>query len=450
MRFARFTIFVFIICALGTGASPLWAQTQPPAQTAPNWERADLSQASKSKIPVRLQTGKNVPALKAGEGLQLEVLTHGLGHISALAMDKTGTLYVADREAGRVWRLRDRNQDGRFDTTQALPQRFDAPSGLAVSGQKVFVADRNAVWVMTGIEPPVKLAGLLNFGSKGVHHPLSVSADGQTLYLGLSTLKGEAELLSLDVESGEADLIQKTTSDQDIIDLASYGKGSPWVALEHGVGASLDSIVEISPSQTLTALALPISPSSGTDLSAALKNWPETLANHVLVSRQSSDGYDVLALPVELGQIDSRGKVIFSGFLSSSRRSAWGLPGPLFLDGNGLIIADSKNGDLYRLKAAPAPSVAPILSVSETPEDAGLITSFDTPAAGPTPIKDPPGMQVSTITQGSQIGSVSTLKRGSTLDVGSTIIRDYKPLSLDKEEADTEESEKEGDKSSRK
>ena len=50
-------------------------------------------------------------------------------------------------------------------------------------------------------------------------------------------------------------------------------------------------------------------------------------------------------------------------------------------------------------------------------------------------------MQVSTIREGSQIGSASALNRGSNLDVGSTIIRDYEPLSLDeKDGVEAEES----------
>jgi hypothetical protein len=203
------------------------------------------------------------------------------------------------------------------------------------------------------------------------------------------------------------------------------------LALEHGVGASLDTLVELSPSQTLSALALPLRASASRH-----ENWPDAFANHIFVSRLSSDGYDVLALRVGLGQVNSLGKIIFSGFLSSSGRSAWGRPGPLFLDTNGLIISDSKNGDLYRLKNAPAQPI------SEDPKDSGLVSAFDAPTTKPGPLMAPPEMQVSTITEGSQIGSVSKLKRGSTLDVGSTIIEDYEPLALDKDGEDKSNADK--------
>lgn len=419
MRFARFTVFTFIVTGILTAASPLWAQIVPIEA------RADLGQPSEQTLSIRLQTGKNISALKAGEGLRFHSLSHNLGHISALALDDDGTLYVADRKAGRVWRLRDRNQDGRFESKQALPQRFDEPSGLAVSGETVFVADRSAVWVMTGIGPPQKLAGLLKAHSKGRHHPLSVSDDGQTLYLGLSTKKGEAELLSLNVSSGEASLLQKKATDQDIMGLAAFGNGSPWLVLEHSLGASLDSLTNFSSSHFLSALALPTG-----SLSSDENNWPDSLANHVLVSRRSPEGYDVVALPAGFGNVDSQGEIIFSGFLSYSGRSAWGAPGALYLDGKGLIVADAKNGDIYRLTAVPHPPE------KEKPEEPALTASTETPSKTPDNLEGPSKMQVSTIRQGSQIGSVSSLKNGSDLEVGSTIIRDYEPLSVDEKDGE--------------
>lgn len=418
MRFIGFTFLAILTISapsLRAQPSPFQTKADPREGTAVN-----LGSASKNKTTVRLRSGKSVHTLKAGNGLAFKPLSQGLGTISALAMDDKGTFYVADRAGGRVWRLPDRNQDGRFDSKQALPQRFDTPSGLAVSGQTVFVSDRNAIWKIEGVHPPVKLAGLLQAKSKGKHHPLSVSADGKTLYLGLTTTSGVVELLGIDTQTGAATLIQKKQSNQHIVALAGLGRGTPWIALEHGVGSSLEDTTEFNSSNTLAGLALPLGSSE----------WPAALDTHVIVSRLSRDGYDVLALPAGLGQIESEGESLFSGFLSSSGRAAWGVPGALYFDEKGLIVADSKNGDLYRLNAAPALGE----DESET-----LITSSDNQIAE-TDISEtstePPKMQVSTIKEGSQIGAVSTLDRGSSLDVGSTIIRDYKPLSIDEDDGD--------------
>lgn len=427
MRFAQFTVLALTITAFICGASSLWAQSSPSDLYT------DLSQSSEKSYSIRTRNGKNPAALKTGDGLTFERISQDLGSISAVAKDGSGTLYIADRNSGRLWRLRDRNKDGRYEFKQALPQRFDTPSGLAISGTTIYLADRNAVWVMNGTKPPRKLAGLLNSDSKGIYHPLSLSSDGKTLYLGLSTKSGEAKLLQLDTQSGEAVLIQKKSTEHQIVDLAAFGNESPWLALEHGIGASLDRITNIPTAQSLAALALPLSLSAANE-----KTWPASLANHVIVTRQSQDGYDVLALPVGLGQIELRGRIIFSGFMNTSGRSVWGTPGPLVLDTQGLIVADSKNGDIYHLRTDPdRTSIAnlqktPSVNVSETQSDENLSST------------EPPQMRVSTIEQGSQIGAVSILERGSGLEVGSTIIRDYEPLSLDKEKDQKETPERSG------
>lgn len=424
MRFAGLTVFAMIVTVMHSGASLAWAQNSSSGLYA------DLSQPSESTLSIKTQSGRNFAALRVGDGLVFERLSQDLGVISALAKDASGTLYVADRTAGRLWRLRDRNQDGRYEFKQALPQRFDQPSGLAISGKTIYIADRNAVWVMNGMNPPRKLAGLVNSGSKGAHHPLSLTENGKTLYLGLSTKAGEAKLLQLDVETGEAVLAQNKETDQEIIALTSFGDASPWLALEHGIGPSLKNITPISSSHSVNSLALPASAAT-TDTS----DWPAALENKVIVSRQSGSGYDVLALPAGFGQIDLRAKIIFSGFMSTSGRSVWGRPGPLLFDTEGLIVADSKNGDIYRLKAAPMPVA------SEQNEDPATLAPPDTQSPKPIAQAGPPDMQVSTIREGSQIGSASALSRGSNLDVGSTIIRDYEPLSLDeKDGVEAEES----------
>ncbi len=427
MRLIGLSLFVILMIS----AIPLWAQPSPFQSGSESREDTliDLTAASKNRSLIRLRTGKSSQTLQAGAGLTFKSLSQGLGTISALAMAANGTLYVADSSSGRIWRLPDRNQDGRFDSKQALPQRFDTPSGLAVHEQTVYVADRNAIWSIEGVHPPVKLAGLLKAKSKGQHHPLTISADRKTLFLGLTTKQGKVRVLGVDIQTGAARLLQERQSDQDIIALGALGSGTPWVALDHAVGPSLTQVFDLDSSHTLASLALPIGTSE----------WPSALSTHVIVSRLSPDGYDVIAIPAGLGQIEGKGRIIFSGFLNASRRAAWGVPGALYFDENGLIVADSKNGDLYRLSADPVKSseVSKAISPpsnSQTLESDPLETTIESPK-----------MRISTIEEGSQIGSVSTLKRGSSLEVGSTIIQDYKPLSLNEDEVNTSKSVNGGD-----
>jgi len=115
---------------------------------------------------------------------------------------------------------------------------------------------------------------------------------------------------------------------------------------------------------------------------------------------------------------------LLSGFLSSSGRTAWGAPSALLFDSKGLIFADSFNGDLYRLSYLEkrqniAGIDAPKPVVKDTPDNSSQTV--------------PPSSLLSTI-EGSKINSASALDTGSNISVGSTIVRDYKPLSTDKDE----------------
>lgn len=380
----------------------------------------NLNELAETYVAPRMQKGKRPALLKTAEGFELETLAIGMGDISALAYDGKNHLYAADRETGRVWRLTDRNQDGEFEGKQALPHRFDTPSGLAVIGDTLYVADMNAVWLVKGFLPPEILAGLRQANSKGDHHPLTLSANKKNLFLGLTTHSEEAKILSVALETGVGTLLDETQlkgsfANQSILGFSMTPNGTPWIVLDHSLGTQLNHLTPFDWGQTLTGIALPFSNSDEE------KKWSKALPNNLIISRQSSQGFDVIALPTNFGQAQSEGKRLLSGFLSTSGRTAWGAPSAVIFDRKGLVVADSFNGDLYRLALSPTPESVP-LTGAENP-----ITEDLTKAA----INEtPPSTLLSTI-KGSQINTASSLSSGSNIQVGSTIIRDYKPLEAD-------------------
>lgn len=411
--------FAFAI-ALTTSMHLSWASLAI-AQTI------NLNASAKTDVMPRMQKGKRSALLKTTEGYSLETLAVGLGNISALSHDGKTHLYTADKESGRVWRLTDRNQDGEFESKQALPHRFDNPSGLAVSGDTLYVADKNAVWLVEGFLPPEILAGLRQANSKGLHHPLSLSSDNQNLLLGLTTHAQETKILSISLDDGLGTLLDETklteaNANQSILALSMTPNGTPWIIMDHSLGTQLGNMTQFNMNQKITGIALPFS----TNTEEA--NWSKKLPNNLIVSRQSPQGFDVLALPTNFGQAQAEGTRLLSGFLSTSGRTAWGAPSAIIFDQKGLVIADSFNGDLYRLSLTPKADDT-LADEVETPSQERL---------SQTKINDvPPSALLSTIT-GSQIGTSSSINSGSNIKVGSSIVRDYKPVETDEESEETQ------------
>jgi len=370
-------------------------------------QTVDLTIETKSNQLPRFQPGKQDRKLRVPSTFTLETIAGNLGQISAITYDNETRYLIADQKRGQIWQLTDRNKDGQIDTKRALAHRFDHPSGLAVDGEKIFIADRNAVWVTHNLEPPEKLAGLRNANSTGARHRLSLSSDKTSLLLGLTTSDQITKILSIDVKTGQAELLNEISTQETFIDFGHRHQSPPWVILDNSFGPNLSSRIEINTSHTLYGGAVP-----------NFTTMPQNIFNnHIYLSRRSSEGFDVLATPINLGRINGHSKKVLSGFLSQTKRSAWGAPGPLLFDRHGLIISDPFNGDLYRLR--------PKSGLTEENEK-------DKPTA------EIIGAQKESITstltskmKGSQIDQGSTIEKASGLTKGSNLSENYKSLALE-------------------
>jgi hypothetical protein len=395
----RFVISISLLVAIFAGSTISFAQSM------------SISEPASRSFTPRMYKGKQVDSLQPRDGFSLEFVETGLGNISTLSIREDGTVFSADAETGRIWQLSDRNQDGRVDIKRALAHRFDRPTGLAVSDEALYVADRAAVWVINEGQPPRKLAGLIKANSTDAFHPLSLSSDKKSLFLGLTTKEGVSNILLIDQNTGQAELVDSLPASEQIRAIASLGNKVIWSITENGVGAALSNLTKTDDSLRLTGMTLP----------QGNGKWPLAYSQHAIISKHSADGYAVLALPAAMSTVETKGDVLLSGFLSTSGRSAWGRPGALSFDKHGLLIADDYNGDLYRLRAIPSikAEIEPQLSPENTNES---LTTSDK--------HDLPSTLLSTIT-GSQIDKASGIDSATTLETGSTILRDYKPLEIE-------------------
>ncbi|TMO92896.1 sorbosone dehydrogenase, partial [Pseudoalteromonas sp. S3178] len=62
-----------------------------------------------------------------------------------MAVSPTGVVYVGSRKAGKVHALIDSDKDGKADRKIVLAQGLNMPSGLAMKGNDLFVAEVNRV-----------------------------------------------------------------------------------------------------------------------------------------------------------------------------------------------------------------------------------------------------------------------------------------------------------------
>jgi hypothetical protein len=339
----------------------------------------------------RLRTGGGADRIETSDDYDATIFARRLGHVSAIARHADGTLYTADREGGRIFRIQDRRLDGTADTTQPLPHRFDRPSGLVVAGDILFVADQGGLWrVQPGGGTPALVAPFANSGSTGEAHPITLIGP-TSLLLGLSRTDGTARLLVIDTVSGRAELRAETRGQ--IIGFstaaASEDFPAPWILLRRGnavlFGSSLQSARDIA----IDAHAV----------------WIDAASGQARVSLP--DG--VYATVATFAGLKDKGAPILSGFDGEAR------PGAMVSDERGLFVTDQAGGRLWRVthKPEPKPTVmAPALDVI-VPD---MSLNGDSPAETALERSTRPELM-----RGSNIGNASTIGPASTMAPASTL-----------------------------
>ena len=310
----------------------------------------------------RVRAGGDAARMAVAGDLAASVFARRVGDVSDMVRGDDGTLFAADQRSGRIWVVRDRARDGRADTVQPLPHRFDMPSGLALGGGHLFVADRSGLWRVAGTGTPELLAPFANAGATDAPHPIVLGADG-SLRLGLSMPDGSARVLSVDARTGEASLLAQIDGV-----LHGFSKGpadAPTLLIverdgETWIGTGPDTLRPVEGS--------------------ARHAWVDPSNRTVLLSGRTG----VRRFAASLLGLDSDPVDILSGTSS----------GPITADERGVLVAEPERGLIWRLH----PRV-----------DA---TTSDIAPAAPAPEPDPDTL----LLKGSGIATGSTLKPRQSSD----------------------------------
>ncbi|MCY1033096.1 PQQ-dependent sugar dehydrogenase [Corallococcus sp. BB11-1] len=133
--------------------------------------------------------------LSVPAGFQVSVFAQGLTNPRMMAVRPDGSVYVTEREAGRVTLLRDLNGDGTADqravVASGLGQKNEGAHGLALSGDRLYMATDRQVFVATvgadsSLGTPSLLVERLPDAGQHANRTLAVGPDGK-LYVSVGS-----------------------------------------------------------------------------------------------------------------------------------------------------------------------------------------------------------------------------------------------------------------------
>lgn len=391
----------------------LVALLSTPALAAP-WDIVPLAKTqNKTSTPIRpvqIQRGGSSNNLQTIKELNLNIAATGLGQISAVALGEDGTLYTADARTGRLWALTDQGQDGKIDMRRPLPHTFEAPTGLAVIGNSLYVADHKAVWVIKDGNPPRELASLRHANSTSGPHILIPNPDGTSLTLGLTTQSHNHRILDIDALSGRASLIHEGSGRLQA--LAQQLGSEIWTASGTNIKALSTEGLGFKTGQSITSIALP-------GQFKKPRHWPERLKGHIIAAQSGVGAMRLITIPTEFGTPSGTARILVDGFLVQSGRSAWGEPGAIVIDARGLFFADIENGNLWHLSSAP--KMQPKITIVDTDSLPANIR--------PEPSLASKGaLKIESSITGTQIDTKSSIIKPSSIEYGSKLIKDYNEI----------------------
>jgi len=427
MRFVLKRLIIAIAVILGLGISlPVWAQ---PGQEFQRSNRTASPILTGQRPPLTLQRNVRGPThvLKTRQDLTLNEVATGLGDISALALGEAGDIFTLDRQKGRLYRLGDRGQDGEIDMRLPLAIQFDAPTGLSICRNSIFVADLNAIWQISLNGQKTLFVSLDNAKASPIApKPLLCDIQNNRLILGLNPLTGHSKIIAIDLSTQTASNLGEM--DAKLSSLALSPSGDIWLGSRdslHILGRQKSYPIE--QGQDITGFILP-----GADTP---EKWPAYLQDHIILAQSArrippfhsgphpsrenqSGGMNLISIPTTFGTLDTRFYIFVDGFLSARGHAAWGHPGPMIMDKRGLFFADRWQGSLWRVSPRPAKKANAKSRLPEPPIDDNLKkpnpnqeTLADEGVFSRTKIR---GSQITgSQIKGSQIGKASNLPYGS-------------------------------------
>ncbi|MFP2931706.1 PQQ-dependent sugar dehydrogenase [Pyxidicoccus sp. 3LG] len=176
--------------------SPLTATIPTPQEPPRDDQVRAVTAPNNVVVPAKTAFSEaSLGRLTVPPGFRINVFAQGLTNPRTLAVRADGTVYVTEREAGRVTLLRDTNGDGRADqqlpVATGLGQKREGVHGLALDGDRLFMTtDRQvlAADVRTDgtLGTPTVVVDRLPDAGQHANRTLAFGPDGQ-LYVSVGS-----------------------------------------------------------------------------------------------------------------------------------------------------------------------------------------------------------------------------------------------------------------------
>ena len=157
---------------------------------------------SSEKLIVTDYVGDVLVFDKKGEQIRsISKSKHGFGSICGVAVDKEDNIYVSDSVKHCVYKFNKRGDLlKRFGTRGSGPKKLNAPRGIAVAGDQVFVCDdeNNRVQVLTTDLEPVKQIGSEGTGNEQFKRPEDITVDNEQMVYVTDRNNNRVQVLTMD------------------------------------------------------------------------------------------------------------------------------------------------------------------------------------------------------------------------------------------------------------
>lgn len=335
--------------------------------------------------------------LELPDGHKIEVVAQAQ-NVRQLAQSYDGTLFAGSRRAGNVYALVDKNRDGNYESTILISSGLNMPSGVAVKGNDLYVAEVERILVFKNILPldennlppatvyfdrlPNKRHHgwkYLKFGPDGLlyfnigapcniclpEHPfatlvrltetkrLEVIASGVRNSVGFTWNPNSKKMWFTD--NGRDHLGDDLPSDElNRIDTLKQHFGYPYMHANNVndpiYGKQGNNITVSPPAYELGAHVAPLGLTFYTGNTMPESNTNTLyVAEHGSWNRSEKSGYRIVKLQIENGEVVSHQPFI-QGWMRNEEY--WGRPNDIIVDQDGsLLISDDYAGVVYRISA---------------------------------------------------------------------------------------------------
>jgi glucose/arabinose dehydrogenase len=113
-------------------------------------------------------------AIDLPHGFSIEIFADSVTGARSLALGDRGTVFVGSREAGQVYAILDRNEDGKAEEVLVLARALQVPNGIAFRDGSLYVAEISRILRFDSIEqrlrnPPAPVVVLEGLPREGHH-----------------------------------------------------------------------------------------------------------------------------------------------------------------------------------------------------------------------------------------------------------------------------------------